>query len=70
MLTFGTVFNWQGPSSSVGQVCCHLRSCGTGGTDVVDLPDILLPEDQYLDMFDSESDVSGDNSEDELVEVL
>ena len=40
------------------------------GTDVVDLPDILLPEDQYLDMFDSESDISGDNSEDELVEVL
>ena len=31
---------------------------------------ILLPEDQYLDMFDSESDISGDNSEDELVEVL
>ena len=28
------------------------------------------PEDQYLDMFDSESDISGDNSEDELVEVL
>ena len=25
---------------------------------------------QYLDMFDSESDISGDNSEDELVEVL
>ena len=23
-----------------------------------------------LDMFDSESDISGDNSEDELVEVL
>ena len=35
---------------------------------MVDLPDILLPEDQYLDMFDSESDISGDNSEDELVE--
>ena len=37
----------------------------SGGTDVVDLPDILLPEDQYLEMFDSESDISGDNSEDE-----
>ena len=37
---------------------------------MVDLPDILLQEDQYLDMFDSESDISGDNSEDELVEVL
>ena len=35
---------------------------------MVDLPDILLPEDQHLDMF--ESDISGDNSEDELVEVL
>ena len=45
---------------------CHQ----SGGTDVVDLPDILLPEDQYLDMFDSESDISGDNSEDELVEAL
>ena len=42
----------------------------SGGTDVVDLPDILLPEDQYLDMFDSESDMSGDNSDDELVEVF
>ena len=28
-------------------------------TDVVDLPDILLPEDQFLDMFDPESDMSG-----------
>ena len=37
---------------------CH-RS---GGTDVVDLPDFLLPEGQYLDMFDSESDLSGDLS--------
>ena len=37
---------------------------------MVDLTDILLPEDQYLDMFDSESYISGDNSEDELVEVL
>ena len=58
-------------------VCCMgalwalvLSSDGYGGTDVVDLPDILLPEDQCLDMFDSESDISGDNSEDELVEVL
>ena len=34
------------------------------------LPDILLPEDRYLDMFDSESDLSGDNSDDELVEVF
>ena len=29
--------------------CCHQ----SGGTDVVDLPDVLLPEAQYLDMFDS-----------------
>ena len=37
---------------------------------MVDLPDILLPEDQYLDMFDSKSDMSGDNPDDELVEVF
>ena len=50
------------------RVCqqCHQ----SGGTDVVDLPDVLLPEDQYLDMFDWETDVSGDCSDDELVEVL
>ena len=42
---------------------CHQRS---GGTDV---PDVLLPEGQYLDMFDSESDLSGDLSFDELIEV-
>ena len=53
-------------------ICVRVgRQCHqSGGTDVVDLPDILLPEDQYLDMFDSGSDISGDNSEDELVEVL
>ena len=53
-------------------ICVRVgRQCHqSGGTDVVDLPDVLLPEDQYLDMFDSESDISGDNSEDELVEVL
>ena len=37
---------------------------------MVDLPDILLPEDQYSDMFYSESDMSGDDSDDELVEVF
>ena len=54
------------------RICVRVgRQCHqSGGTDVVDLPDILLPEYQYLDMFDSESDISGDNSEDELVEVL
>ena len=45
--------------------CCHQ----SGATDVVDLPGVLLPEGQYLDMFDPESDVSGDLSDDELVEV-
>ena len=46
------------------------RSCHqSGGTDVVDLPDVLLPEGQYLDMFDSESDLSGELSDYELVEV-
>jgi len=51
-------------------ICVRVgRQCHqSGGTDVVDLPDILLPEDQYLDMFDSESDIDGDNSDDELVE--
>ena len=34
------------------------------------LPDALLPEGQYLYMFDSESDFSGDLSDDELVEVF
>ena len=43
----------------------------SGGTDVVDLPDILLPAGQYLDMFDSESepDVPSDSSDEELVAV-
>jgi len=46
---------------------CHQ----SGGTDVVDLPDILLPAGQYLDMFDSESetDNSGASSDANLVEV-
>ena len=39
----------------------------SGGTDVVDLPAVLLPEGQYLDIFDSESDLSGHLSGDELV---
>ena len=33
---------------------CHQ----SGGTDVVDLPDILLPAGQYLDMFDLESETN------------
>ena len=54
---------------------CVFVSVGTAisqvGTDVVDLPDILLPAGQYLDMFDSESetDVPSDSSDEELVEV-
>ena len=39
------------------------------GTDEVDLPDILLPAGQYLDMFDFESDLFGASSDEELVEV-
>ena len=51
------------------RVCWYCHQ--TGGTDVVDLPDILLPAGQYLDMFDSESetDVPSDSSDEELVEV-
>ena len=37
--------------------------------DVVDLPDVLLMAGEYLDLFDSESDISGDVS-DELVEFF
>ena len=39
---------------------------------MVDLPDILLPAGQYLDMFDSESetDVPSDSSDEELVKCL
>ena len=54
---------------------CSVRVCWychqSGGTDVVDLPDILLPAGQYLDMFDSESetDLPGTSSDEELVEV-
>ena len=64
-------------SYGLGKVCGRLYVCvrvfwycrQSGGTDLVDLPDVLLPEGQYLDMFDSESDCSGDLSDDELVEV-
>ena len=51
------------------RVCWYCHQ--SGGTDVVDLPDILLPAGQYLDMFDSESetDVPSDSSDEELVEV-
>ena len=47
------------------RVCWYCHQ--TGGTDVVDLPDILLPAGQYLDLFDSESetDVPSDSSDEE-----
>ena len=44
---------------------CHQ----SGGIDEVDLPNILLPAGQYLNMFDSESDLSGASSDANLVEV-
>jgi hypothetical protein len=48
---------------------CH----HSGGSDVVAIPDVFIPADAYLDMFDSESDSSGDlghsDSDAELVEV-
>jgi hypothetical protein len=52
------------------RVCwsCH-RS---GGTDIVDIPEVILDPDHYLDLFDSESDMSSDlasSSSDEFVEV-
>ena len=51
------------------RVCWYCHQ--SGGTYVVDLPDILLPAGQYLDLFDSESetDVPSDSSDEELVEV-
>jgi hypothetical protein len=40
---------------------------------VVEIPDVFLPAEEYLDMFDSESDYSGDagrsDSDAELVEL-
>jgi hypothetical protein len=42
-------------------------------TDVVEIPDVFLPAEEYLDMFDSESESPGDlghsDSDAELVEV-
>ena len=38
-------------------------------TSLLDLPDVLLQEDWYLDMFDLGSYHSSDMSDDELVEV-
>jgi len=44
---------------------CHQSD----GTDVMDFPDVLLPENVCLDIFDLESDHSGDLSNEKLVEV-
>jgi hypothetical protein len=45
-------------------VAVCLRVCWSchrfGGTDVVEIPNVFLPAEEYLDMFDSESDSSGD----------
>lgn len=42
----------------------------SGGTDVVQFPDVLLPPEQYLDLFDSDSDSASNYlSGDEYVEV-
>ena len=61
------------PSAIVKFVAVCVRVCWScyrsGGTDVVDLPDILLPAGQYLDMFDSESDLSGDLSDSDSEEL-
>ena len=46
------------PTSAVAERCCCYR-------DVI----ILLLAGQYLDMFNSEPDHSGDKTDEELVEV-
>ena len=49
---------------------CNNNNCHQSGTTVVvDLPDVLLQEGQYLIMIDSESDLSGGLPDDELVEI-
>ena len=50
--------------SSLLWKCNGIEACST---DVVDLPDILLPAGQYLDLFDSESetDVPSDSSDED-----
>ena len=70
-----SLHDWASASALVKYVAVCVRVCWychqSGGTDVVDLPDILLPAGQYLDLFDSESetDVPSDSSDEELVEV-
>jgi hypothetical protein len=65
------------PPVLVNYVAVCVRVCWSchrsGGTDVVAIPDVFLPADAYLDMFDSESNSSGDlghsDFDAELVEV-
>jgi hypothetical protein len=42
-------------------LCVHVgwSSHRAGGSDVVEFPEVLHDPEQYLDMFDSESDFSG-----------
>jgi hypothetical protein len=52
------------------RVCWSCHRCG--GSDVVDIPEVVLNPNDYLDMFDSDSDMSGGlatSSSDEFVEV-
>jgi len=48
-------------------LCKYVSMCPC--THVLDLPDVLLLEDQCLDMFDLESDHSADLPDETLVEV-
>jgi hypothetical protein len=68
------------PRKISGRLCSRLLVCHQpGGTAVVNVPDVFLPDvflpagSAYLDMYDSESDSSGDMgtavSHAELVEV-
>ena len=46
------------------------EGCPYGWPVLMGLPGVLLPgAHQYIDVFDSESDSSGDLSDEELVEV-
>jgi hypothetical protein len=79
MLTFGRLLAMiLFLSSKIGGCMC-LVSCyrhRSGGTDclIISRPDVVLPTDAYLHMFDSESNPSGDlgrsDSDAELVEVF
>jgi hypothetical protein len=61
----------QFPAVLVKYVTVCVRVCWPchrlGGTDAVAIPDVFLPAEEYLDMFDSESDFSGDLGHSDLV---